>query len=242
MFRFLLLLVVALGATACVTTGHNKLPVPTSNKASNPSNLVSLNGKPFPLLSQVKKHKATVLAWWATQCPCVKRYQQRIEQLKAQYSTQKVQVLAIASNADDSPLVLWKNAVERRFQVPILLDKNGQLARYLGVSSTPTVVILDAEGKVRFFGWIDNERKPGESGRVAYAEDALKSLLQDQPIGLSRAPFYGCTITRGFSTQTKYQFVPDRLLADPNSMKLPQSKKVAKEKKRPAKPCACKKK
>ncbi len=209
MMRFVFFSFAGLLLAGCASTAHHRIPASTSPLSQN---LVSLTGKPFPLHSSIKRHKATVLAWWATTCPCVRRYQVRIEQLRARYASKDVQVLAVASNADDSPTRLWQHATQRRLRVPLLVDKNGKLARYLGVTTTPTIVLLDRQGKVRFFGWLDNERKPGVSGRIAYAESALQALLHDRPIANPRAPYYGCTITRGFSSSITYRFVSPALL------------------------------
>ncbi|TNE46169.1 MAG: redoxin domain-containing protein [Deltaproteobacteria bacterium] len=235
MIRFVFFGFAGLLLTGCASTAHNKLPTPTSPLSRN---LVSLTGKPFPLHQSIQRHKATVLAWWATTCPCVKRYQARIEQLRARYAPQDVQVLAVASNADDSPTRLWQHAMQRRLRVPLVVDQNGKLARYLGVTTTPTIVLLDRQGKVRFFGWLDNERKPGVSGRVAYAESALQALLQDRPIANPRAPYYGCTITRGFSSNISYRFVSPKLMGQKPTRMFPE----ASAKRKTSQPCKCRKK
>lgn len=141
--------------------------------------------------------KATVLFWWASQCPCVMRYKTRIEELKERYSSQGVQFIAVSSNSDDdNKTQTLETATHRGFTLPLQMDNHGALAQSLGVKTTPTVVLLNQAGDVKYRGWIDNERFPGEPGRKAYLEDALKELLQDAEVSETTSPIYGCRITK----------------------------------------------
>ena len=185
-----------LGCASTSTTDVVRLEPPAPELAG----LTDLGGKPFDLARLVREHEATVLVWFATQCPCVRRYQPRMEALRDAYRADRVALLAVASNADDDYETLKEAVAERELALPLAVDPGGRLATLLGVQSTPTVVLLDREGQVRFLGWIDNEREPGESGRVAYLEAAVDAVLEpgagDAP---SRSPVYGCRITRSLS-------------------------------------------
>lgn len=139
---------------------------------------------------------ATVLVWWATQCPCVTRYQSRMEALAARYSPQGVSFFAIASNSDDSAQRVQEVAKQRGFALPILMDIGGSLASQLNVRTTPTVVITDATGEVRYRGWIDNERFANDPQRIAYVENALDDLLANRAVASPSSPIYGCKITK----------------------------------------------
>ncbi|MGM0578701.1 MAG: redoxin domain-containing protein [Myxococcota bacterium] len=177
---------------ACATTGGAGRV-----SADDPAveGLRTLDGEPFDLAGVVSDHDATVLFWWATRCPCVKRYQERMETLRADYPEDRVAMLAVSSNADDDAESVARVAAERRFPLPIVRDAAARLADRLGVTSTPTTVILDRSGAVRFVGWIDNERKPGARGREPWAREALEAVLADREPAASRAPVYGCAVT-----------------------------------------------
>jgi peroxiredoxin len=156
--------------------------------------LHDLDGAPRGLDLVVREHEATVLVWWATRCPCVTRYHERIEALPQRLGP-RVAVLAVASNADDDPARMRRVAAERGLTVPLVVDPGARLADALGVPSTPAVVVLDRRGAVRYRGWIDNERRPGEDGRVAWLEEAVEAVLAGRD-GPSASPMYGCTITK----------------------------------------------
>lgn len=187
------LLLVLLGA--CASVG----PAPDRLSAEDPAlaGALALNATtPAELPRLIASHEATVLVWWATACPCVRRYHARIEAVAATWTPRGVAVVAVSSNADDSPEILRAAAAERALSLPLVLDPGGALALSLRVVSTPSVVVLDREGRVRFHGWIDNEREPGTRGRQAWLDDALEAVLAGREVPVARSPAWGCTITR----------------------------------------------
>lgn len=177
----------AAALTACAST-------PRAESLSAPELFVTApDGSRHPIAELVHAHEATVLVWWASTCPCVRRYEARVKDLAERFSSPSLAFYHVASNADDGPEVLA--AAARSAPLPILHDHGGRLADFLGVRSTPTVVVLDRSGRVRFEGWLDNERTPGAPGREAWLEDALTAFLVGADT-TRRTPTYGCIITR----------------------------------------------
>jgi hypothetical protein len=78
----------------------------------------------------------------------------------------------------------------------VLLDTDGILAAKLGAGYAPSVYILDRAGVVRYQGAIDNNKRPGERGRVAYAEEALQSILAGRTVEVQETAPFGCAIRR----------------------------------------------
>jgi thiol-disulfide isomerase/thioredoxin len=143
--------------------------------------------------------RATVFVFWATQCPCVRRYQERVEALAAQYGARGVTFAGIDSNADDTLEDIARVTKERGVTLPVWRDAGGHLAKALGARSTPTVVLVDASGRVRFRGWLDNEHLPGDEDREPWLEQALAGVLDGAPYA-SASPTFGCAITRSLKT------------------------------------------
>ena len=139
--------------------------------------------------------QATVLFWWATQCPCVARYRSRIEELKERYLDKGISFIAISSNSDDEDRIP-DAPTQRPSALPILKDAGGHLAKQLGVTTTPTVILLSQSGDVLFKGWIDNERAVGDSGRIPYLENAITDFLEFSKVSSPSSPTYGCRITK----------------------------------------------
>jgi Redoxin len=158
--------------------------------------LRTLEGAPYDLEAAVRDSRATVLVFWSAGCPCVLRYQQRVEDLRARYGPQGVAVLGVSSNAGEGPEQVKRTLESRGVSLKVVRDPGGKLAEAIGARSTPTVAVLDSRGEVAFLGWIDNEREPGAENREPYVERALDALLAGKRGFMKRSPVYGCRITR----------------------------------------------
>jgi peroxiredoxin len=153
-------------------------------------------GQALQLDELVGQQDATVLVFWSAGCPCVRRYQQRVDALPGQYGEKRVRVLGVSSNAGESLHEALAAARQRGVRIPIVRDEGGRLAEAVGARSTPTAVILDRRGTVRFLGWLDNERLPGDPARKPWLEQALQGVLDGRSDFAERTPVYGCPITR----------------------------------------------
>lgn len=158
--------------------------------------LTSADGEVVPLEELWRGHAATVLVFWSSECPCVRRYQDRVDGLLDRYSSERVRVVGLASNAGESFDEVLRAAKERGVRIPIFRDEGGRIAEWVGARSTPTAVVIDGTGQVRFRGWIDNERTPGAPGREPWLERALVGVLEQRDDFASQVPIYGCAITR----------------------------------------------
>ncbi len=158
--------------------------------------LQTLDGESYDIKTLTNNNAATVLVFWSPSCPCVRRYQERTDALLDHYSSKGVAVLAVASNAGEDRKMIAEATKQRGIRVPVLMDTGGYLADHLGARTTPTAAVLDSKGALRFLGWIDNERLPGEDGRIAYVENAVDAVLAGSDDYSPRSPYYGCAITK----------------------------------------------
>lgn len=171
---------------ACATT----TTTPFSPTTQAP--LYAADGSPLSLLDLLDERPATVLVWWASTCPCVKRYEKRVADLAHRHPT--LTFVHIASNADDGPAEIAAATTP----IPILHDPTGELATQLGVRSTPTIVVLSPTGAVLFRGWLDNEHDTDDTDREPWLEDKLARIAQGD-LSLTQTPTWGCTVTRSLS-------------------------------------------
>ena len=161
-----------------------------------PLSLTAIDGSPVKLDQLWRERKVTVLVFWSGGCPCVRRYQGRVDALLDQYPADSVRVVGVSSNAGESFEDVIRVAKERRVRMPIFRDEGGRVAQAVGARSTPTVVVIDGRGALRFRGWIDNERLPGNPEREPYLERAIRGVLEGRGDFAERSPIYGCAITR----------------------------------------------
>jgi peroxiredoxin len=181
--------------TVLLAAGCASAQLPLSNVSGAVLSLTEPGGGRVALDDLWRTHEATVLVFWSGGCPCVRRYQDRVDQLLDRYPDQRVRVVGVSSNAGESFTDVLQVAKQRGVRLPILRDEEGQVAQAVGVHSTPTVVVIDGKGQIRFRGWIDNERLPDDPGREPWLDRAIQGLLADQPFA-ARTPVYGCAITR----------------------------------------------
>lgn len=156
---------------------------------TGPVQLYAQDGSQPSLRSLAAPKDGAVLIWWSNSCPCVRRYNERAKALAAAHD---LPFYYVASNAGEGAEAI---AAAEWATLPVLLDEGGRLAQSLGVTSTPTAVLLDGQGEVIYRGWIDNEREPGEKGREPWLEQALARKAQGD-LKPTRRPTWGCRITR----------------------------------------------
>lgn len=187
-----LLLVLLGGCQSAYIVKPDHLPKLLDGSAS--LSLEMPDKSPYRLSDIYREHRGLVLIFWQTSCPCVKRYQQRVNDLFARYSVQGLAFAHISSNDNESFLEVEKEYKKRAIPLVLMRDNHAVLARALGVKGTPTAVLIDTSGQVQFMGWIDNERDVGETGRIAYLDNALRQFLAGEVITTPTSPMFGCPI------------------------------------------------
>jgi peroxiredoxin len=180
----------ALLAAACAAPSGAVRP------GGTPLAVTAADGTTVPLEELRAGREATVVVFWSASCPCVRRYQQRVDDLLDRYPAARLRVVGVSSNVGEAFADTLRVARERGVRIPIYRDDGARVAEALGARSTPTVVVLDARGEIRFRGWIDDERLPGDPGREPWLDRALEGILAGRAGFSARTPVYGCPITR----------------------------------------------
>jgi len=151
------------------------------------------------LLADLRAAKFVVVAFVGTECPLVRLYTPRLEQLAREYAERGVQLVAIDSNLQDTPDELAAFAKQLGVSFPLLLDEDGSIADRFGATRTPEVFVLDAERVIRYHGRIDDQFQVGaqkpEVGRRDLAV-ALDELLAGKPVSHPALAVSGCLIGR----------------------------------------------
>jgi hypothetical protein len=119
-------------------------------------------------------------------------YSGRINELAADYSPRGVRILAVNSNTNESDAEVEKQRLEAHLSMPVYRD-NGSVAEILGSIATPTAVLIDQAGMIRYFGMIDNARNPARVTR-RLLRPAVDSVLAGRAVELPRTKVMGCTI------------------------------------------------
>lgn len=119
--------------------------------------------------------KPMLLSFWATWCHFCREEMPVFESLYREYEG-RVEFAAINLTHLDSVKSVEEYVQEQDLSLPVYLDKDGEVTGQFQVVSTPTVVLLDQDGKVVY-------RKVGAGGKDS--EKALKQqldkILSEQP-------------------------------------------------------------
>ena len=156
--------------------------------------LPDLDGK-ARTLNELKGKNGAVVIFLSAQCPVVRGYAERINQLAADYQAKGISFIGINSNSTESLDWVKSNAAEFGYKFPMLIDKGNVLADKLGASVTPEAYYLDAKNVLVYHGAIDNDRS-GRAVSETYLKAAFDSSLNGKPVGRSKSNAFGCTIKR----------------------------------------------
>ncbi|NOT47011.1 MAG: thioredoxin family protein [Acidobacteria bacterium] len=146
-------------------------------------------------LDDLKGKKGTLVVWLSAQCPVVKGYKDRINEIAAAYQSKGIAFIGINSNATEDLNWVKSNKAEYGYNFPILIDKGNVLADKWGATVTPEVYYLDAKNVLRYHGAIDNDRN-GKNITDAYLKTAFDSALSGKEIVKTSANAFGCSIKR----------------------------------------------
>ncbi|XZE53357.1 redoxin domain-containing protein [Planctomycetaceae bacterium SH139] len=150
-------------------------------------------------MSDFRDADIMVVAFLGTECPLAKLYASRLTDLQDKFADQRVAIVGVMSNRQDS--IAEISAFARRYQIefPLLKDAGNRLADAMGAERTPEVFLLDRERNVRYWGRIDDQYGIGyarEEPQKHELREAIENLLAGQAVANPQTRSVGCIIGR----------------------------------------------
>lgn len=155
--------------------------------------LPDTNGK-MQSMNDLQGQNGAVVIFLSAQCPVVKGYNARINQIAADYAAKGINFIGINSNSTES-LDWVKSHAAENYKFPMLIDKGNVLADKLGATVTPEVFYYDANDVLLYRGAIDNDRS-GQNITIPYLRSAFDLSLAGKPVERASANAFGCSIKR----------------------------------------------
>ncbi len=129
--------------------------------------------------------RAVVLNFWATWCaPCV-REMPSLDRLQAMVSGEGIEVLTLSEDRGGAPVIerFYKKLGIRN--LPVLVDKRGEVLRKLRVRGLPTTLLIDAQGNE--VGRVVGPTEWDSPEAIALVRGCLGPLPQDRRPGADKA-------------------------------------------------------
>ncbi len=125
----------AVGTYSAGGSGH-----PMEGRKAPPINLKDLNGKQLQT-GQIKAD-VIVLDFWATWCPPCRKGLPLLQQFQNWAKQNKKSVAVLTVNLRETPQKVRKYWKEQKFNMPVLMDRQGDTAKAYGVQGIPQTVII----------------------------------------------------------------------------------------------------
>ena len=100
---------------------------------------------------------ASAVVFCSTECPISNAYTPVLNTLSTAYSESKLRLVAVFVDPDLTSTRLAAHVRDYGLKFPVAIDRRGSVARKLGVTVTPEVVVMDDVGTVRYRGRIDDQ-------------------------------------------------------------------------------------
>lgn len=148
-----------------------------------------------PTQIQVSDSRVTVIVFVSAVCPMSADYSARLTKLDKEYSPRKVRMILVNSNENEPDTQVNEQRKLSGMMLPVYRDPLGRVAALVQAYSTPTAVVLDQSGAIRYWGSIDDARNP-ERVTKPYLQLAIDAVLAGRTVERPRTRVMGCSIKR----------------------------------------------
>ncbi len=144
-------------------------------------------------LVQLGTSHATVVVFVSALCPISMDYGERLTKLNADFSSRDVLMMLVNSNQNESDAQVEERRKVARLPMPVYRDPNNGLAEELAAYGTPSAVVLDQRGTIRYSGAIDDARNPTRVTKQ-YLREAIEAVLAGKAVAQAQTRTLGCSI------------------------------------------------
>ncbi|MDB6025231.1 MAG: hypothetical protein JWM68_1454 [Verrucomicrobiales bacterium] len=160
--------------------------------------------------------RATLMLFAHPKCPCTRATVEELNRLLARCShpvATRVFFLKPANAPKDwTETGLWRSAAAIP-GVEVKEDPEGKFASQFGASTSGSVLLYDAKGRLLFKGGITSSR--GHAGDNV-GSDTIVSLLDGNDNGLKQTPVFGCSLITSVPTNRNSYAVSSGSISNPN--------------------------
>jgi peroxiredoxin len=201
MWRMIFLFLLTFSASA-----QNSHPILPLGSPAPDFSLPGVDGK-IHRLADYGSSPILVVVFTCNHCPIAQMYEQRIQQLEADYRDRGVAVVAIqpndpkairideldSSDISDTLDEMKIRVAYKNLHYPYLYDGETQsVTRAYGPQATPHVFIFDKDRNLRYEGRVDNNYRK-ELVNSEDARSAIDALLENREVPVKKTGVFGCS-------------------------------------------------
>jgi len=159
-------------------------------------NLVLLTGVVFGLLVATTND---VEVFWCASCPWVKKYEDRMSALVADYSDKGFGFILVNSNdpvayPEDNMDAMKAQSDAGSYAVPYVADKGSALAKAFGAKRTPHTFVFDSNNVLQYIGAIDDSPSNASKVKDSFLRLALDAIMSGNDVAVKESKSFGCKI------------------------------------------------
>lgn len=173
-------------------------PPPTAGDAAPSFDLVDLEGRRHTLAAY--RGRTVILEWLNPDCPYVQRQYESRAMTAAVARVKAIDPnavwLAVDSTQTSTATSILAWARRQGLKHPVLVDTDGVVGRRYDARRTPEMVVIDAEGRLRYRGAVDDNRlgRTPQDRVTNYVVQAVSQLVKGEPVRPEYVKPYGCKI------------------------------------------------
>ena len=137
--------------------------------------------------------KPLVALFWSSRCPVCRRYGAALKALAKEYEG-RAKFVVVFPNSTESPADAKAWLDEEVATVPGALDRRREAARRLAAVVTPTALVFDGSGVLRYRGPIDDDRRRRQRDTVDHLRIAIDAILAGKPVENPEPRAFGSSI------------------------------------------------
>ena len=137
--------------------------------------------------------KPLVALFWSSRCPVCRRYGAALKALAKEYEG-RAKFVAVFPNSTETPADAKAWLDEEVATVPGALDRRREAATRLAAVVTPTALVFDASGALRYRGPIDDDRRRRQRDTVDHLKIAIDAILAGKPVENPEPRAFGSSI------------------------------------------------
>ena len=161
--------------------------------------LVALHGTDGRMIDlTAPKGGVTALVFYSSECPISNAYSPTLNALVGEFPEASLKLVGVCVDPDLSDADVRAHAKDFGLKFPVACDHDGALAAKLGAKVTPEAFVIDAEGRVRYRGRIDDQfaerQQRNANPNTRELHDAIAAVLAGRAVVSENVPAVGCPV------------------------------------------------